>query len=108
MDFRHRFFIRAELALPGGTTDERSRFSNSLTPSCTTEKERSSIKTISNAMLKDHVIHWADIDNRPMDFDLSSLPPELLTLTDAEIKNDKDAFYGQSMKPNLNSNSATP
>ena len=42
--------------------------------------------------------HWADVDNRLIDFAITTLPPQLLTLTDAQIKANNDAFQ----KPTTN------
>ena len=36
--------------------------------------------------------HWAEVDNQPIDFAVSFLPPQLLTLTDGEISANNAAF----------------
>ena len=52
------------------------------------------------------MVNWADIDNRPMDFSNSSLPPKLLTLTEAHIKDDNETFRRQTQN-SQNSKRAT-
>ena len=36
--------------------------------------------------------HWADVDNRPIDFSTTTLPPQLRTLTDAQITANNNTF----------------
>ena len=103
-------FIRVELALLGGGTKKLETSDNSpipQTPSCTRRQERASGENTNEPIWKNKRVHWADIDNRPMDFSISSLPPELLTLTEAQIKDDNEAFHRQ-MPHTRNSKRETP
>ena len=105
MDLKQGAFIRVELALPGGGTDKGAISRNSTRPSYTVARGHSNEES-AKPIPDDRVIHWADTDNRPMDF--SSLPPKLRTLTEAQIKKDKEAFLKQTTKTTKSSKKAIP
>ena len=57
---------------------------------------------------KDQVERWVDVENRPIDFARSHLPPQLLTLTDAQIKNQNQGFDELVMNPKGTNQLNTP
>ena len=51
-----------------------------------------SVQSATDLLVQNRAEHWADVDNRPIDFGTTTLPPQLLTLTDPQIKANNDAF----------------
>ena len=48
---------------------------------------------IANDLVQNRAKHWAHVDNCPIDFGTTKLPPQLLSLTDAQIKGNIDPFH---------------
>lgn len=107
---RRGSFICVELRLPGGGANEKKIVADPSSPEPAgrdkkdpnasqlkiTMRDRSNDSTNSGKfthLLENyHMELWAYVDNRPIDFDTTTLTPQLPTLTAAQIETNADAF----------------
>ena len=107
LELQPGLFDRAELMSLGGGTDELPASDNPPTLSCTEAQEHSIREYTIEPIQNDRVINWADID-KIVEKTSHSLPPEVPTLSEAQIKDSNYTFKKQTTKHTKNSTSAKP